>query len=125
MKVQILASVMNQNLREIADRMQLDSDAVIINQCDRLGYEEMEHKGHTLRFFSFPDRGIGRSRNEAILRADGDICVFSDQDIVYEPGYREAIIEEFRKSVDSLNDVAEKCKERISSKISTEKEEEL
>lgn len=98
MKVQILASVMNQDLSEIADRMQLDSDAVIINQCDRLGYEEMEYKGHTLRFFSFPDRGIGRSRNEAILRADGDICVFSDQDIVYEPGYREAIIEEFRKN---------------------------
>lgn len=98
MRVQILAAVMNQNPEEIADRMRIDSDAVIINQCDRLGYEETEYKGHTLRFYSFPDRGVGRSRNEAILRADGDICVFSDQDIVYEDGYEKAILNEFRQN---------------------------
>ena len=98
MRVQVLASVMNQDLRVIADRMQLDCDAVIINQCDRLGYEEMEYKGHILRFYSFPDRGVGRSRNEAILRADGDICLFSDEDIVYEPGYGKAVEEEFRRN---------------------------
>lgn len=101
MKVQVLASVMNQDLNEIADRMRLDSDAVIINQCDRLGYEEAERNGHIFRFYSFPDRGIGRSRNEAILRSTGDICVFSDQDIVYEPGYGEMIAEEFRLNSDA------------------------
>ena len=98
MRVQVLASVMNQNLEEIAGRMRLDSDAVIINQCDRLGYEEKEWDGHVIRFFSFPDRGVGRSRNEAILRADGDICLFSDQDIVYEPDYGRMISEEFEKN---------------------------
>ena len=51
-----------------------------------------------MRFFSFPDRGIGRSRNEAILRADRDICLFSDEDIVYEEGYAEAIEEEFERN---------------------------
>lgn len=98
MKVQVLASVMNQTLTDTVSRMQLDSDAVIINQCDRLTYEEMEYKGHTMRFFSFPDRGVGRSRNEAILRADSDICLFSDEDIVYEQGYETAISEEFAKN---------------------------
>lgn len=98
MRIQVLASVMGQNLNEIASRMQLESDAVIINQCDRLGYEEMEYKGHRLRFYSFPHRGVGRSRNEAILRADGDICLFSDQDIVYEPGYGAVVAEEFRRN---------------------------
>jgi len=95
MKVQVLASVMHQTPGELAERMQLGSDAIIINQCDVAGYEEMEYQGHTLRFFSFPDRGIGRSRNEAILRADRDICLFSDEDIVYETGYAEAIVGEF------------------------------
>ena len=38
---------------------------------------------------------MGRSRNEAILRAAGDICLFSDGDIVYEPGYGAAVEEEF------------------------------
>ena len=101
MKVQVLASVMNQTPAETAARMQLDSDAVIINQCDRLGYEEMEYRGHSVRFYSFPDRGVGRSRNEAILRADSDICLFSDEDIVYEPGYEAAISREFEANPDA------------------------
>lgn len=95
MKVEVLASVMNQSMEDIVHSMNLDSDAVIINQCDRLQHEEMEHNGHIVRFFSFPDRGIGRSRNEAIMRADSDICLFSDEDIVYEKGYAEAIVAEF------------------------------
>ena len=71
MKVQVLASVMNQSLDQVIRRMGLESDAVIINQCDRLGYEEAEYKGYKVRFYSFPHRGVGRSRNEAILREIG------------------------------------------------------
>ncbi len=95
MKVEVLASVMNQSMEQIVKQMNLESDAVIINQCDRLSYEETEHKGHKVRFYSFPERGVGRSRNEAILRADSGICLFSDEDIVYESGYEAAIIREF------------------------------
>lgn len=101
MRVQVLASVMNEEPLTLIRRMGLDSDAVIINQCDRLGLEELEYKGHRIRFFSFPDRGVGRSRNEAILRADGDICLFSDADVVYEPGYAEAIAAEFERRNDA------------------------
>ena len=84
MKVEVLASVMNASLPETVQHMNLQSDAVIINQCDRLGQEEMQISpgNGRIRFCSFPDRGIGRSRNEAILRAEGDICLFSDADIV-------------------------------------------
>ena len=38
MKVEVLASVMNASLRETVQHMNLQSDAVIINQCDRLGH---------------------------------------------------------------------------------------
>lgn len=40
----------------------------------------------------------GRSRNEAILRAEGDICLFSDADIVYEDGYEAAVLAEFERN---------------------------
>ena len=110
MKVEVLASVMNTTLPETVEHMNLQSDAVIINQCDRLAYEEMKIAGHggsaeadpqeeyLIRYYSFPERGIGRSRNEAILRAEGDICLFSDADIVYEDGYEAAILAEFEKN---------------------------
>lgn len=101
MRIQVLASVMNQKMEDLAEQMRLQSDAVIINQCDRLGYEEMECPGGLVRFYSFPERGVGKSRNEAILRADGDICLFSDEDIVYEPGYAQAISQEFEKNPDA------------------------
>ena len=104
MKVEVLASVMNASLRETVQHMNLQSDAVIINQCDRLGQEEMQisqenGEARIIRFYSFPDRGIGRSRNEAILRAEGDICLFSDADIVYEDGYETAILAVRRDSL--------------------------
>lgn len=98
MSVEVLASVMNQDMRELVERMQLDSDAVIINQCDCLETAEMSRNGHKIRFYSFPERGIGKSRNAAIERADGDICLFSDEDIVYMPGYAEAIEAEFERN---------------------------
>lgn len=98
MRVQVLASVMNQTLEEIVKRMNLASDAIIVNQCDQYGYDEMEYKGYQIRFFSCAERGVGRSRNHAILRADRDICLFSDQDIVYYDGYEQAIVAEFERN---------------------------
>ncbi len=98
MNVEVLASVMNSSVKDIAAHMNLDSDAVIINQCDCLAQEETEYKGHRVRFFSFPERGVGRSRNEAILRAEGDICLFADEDIVYEEGYAQAVSREFERN---------------------------
>lgn len=98
MKVQILASVMHEKPDELVKRMRLESDAVIINQCDCLDYQEITYAGGCARVYSFPDRGVGRSRNEAIMRADGDICLFSDGDIVYEPGYAEKIVTEFERN---------------------------
>lgn len=97
MKVEVLASVMHQELSALVRRMNLSTDAVIINQCDRYGAEEMEWRGHRVRFFSFAERGVGRSRNNAILKADSDICLFSDEDIVYEDGYGELIAAEFAR----------------------------
>ena len=44
MKVEVLASVMNASLPETVQHMNLQSDAVIINQCDRLGQEEMHRQ---------------------------------------------------------------------------------
>lgn len=97
MKVQVLASVMNQEMEQIAEKMHLDSDAVIINQCDHYDYQEMDWKGHLIRFFSCAEKGVGRSRNNAVLRAEGDICLFADEDIVYEEGYAQKIAEEFER----------------------------
>ena len=59
MKVEVLASVMNASLRETVQHMNLRSDAVIINQCDRLGQEEMQISpgNGRIRFCRLPGPG--------------------------------------------------------------------
>lgn len=95
MKVQVLASVVEKDPRRLAEEMQIETDAVIVNQCDHYAVESFSHKDRTVRVFHMAERGVGLSRNTALMRADGDICLFSDQDIVYEKGYEAKILQAF------------------------------
>lgn len=83
--------------RELAREMHIETDAVIVNQCGRYGVETFDHKGRKIRVFYMAERGVGLSRNTALMRADGDICLFSDQDIVYETGYEQKILRAFEE----------------------------
>ena len=100
MTIQTLVSCVNQNMEEIASKMNLQTDAIVINQCDSNSYLEYEYKGHTICCYSFKERGVGLSRNNALLRATADIVLFSDEDIVYEDGYAIKVLEQFEKHHD-------------------------
>lgn len=95
MRVQTLVAAMNQDVGTMAGRMRLETDAILVNQCDENAYLEYEHKGFQVKCYSFRERGVGLNRNNALLRADGDILLFSDEDIVYDPGYAEKVRKEF------------------------------
>lgn len=95
MTLQLLVAAMNCTPRELAEKMQIDSDAIIVSQGEHYGYEELEWKGHRLRYFAMAERGVGLSRNHSLLRADADISLFADEDIIYEPGYEKAVLEAF------------------------------
>ena len=95
MGIQMLVSAVKQDVKTLAERMNIETDAIIINQCDSFGYEEYEHKECRIRCYSLKERGVGLSRNNALMRADDEICVFADEDIVYESGYVKRIEEAF------------------------------
>lgn len=98
MELQVLVSAVNQNPKELAEKMNLSTDAIIINQCDHFAYEEYRHGKGTVKCFSLAERGVGLSRNTAMMRADAEICLFSDEDIVFHPDYEEKIISAFEKN---------------------------
>ena len=87
MKIQLLVSAVDQDAAALVRQMHIQTDAVVVNQCDRYGYEEIEDHGHKVQVFSMPERGVGLSRNTALLHASGDVCVFSDEDIVLSEDY--------------------------------------
>ena len=97
MKLQILVSSLNQEVKSLAEKMNLQADAILINQCNENRYEEWTQDGHRIRCYHLAERGVGLSRNNALLRADADLCLFSDEDIVYDDGAAERIIEGFEQ----------------------------
>lgn len=94
--LEMLVSALKQEVGTLAEKMNLQSDAVIINQGEENSYQEYRHRGCRIRAYSFAERGVGLSRNNALLRAEGDIVLFSDEDIVYEEGYAQKVLEAFR-----------------------------
>ena len=97
MTLEVLVSAVNQQIRDLAERMHLESDAVIINQTDHFAYEEYKHQNNIIRGYNFAEKGVGLSRNNALLRAKGDIVLFSDEDIIYDAGYADKVLKEFEK----------------------------
>lgn len=95
MTFQILVAAMNSDARTLAEKMNISSDAIIINQCDRYDFQSLQHKGNVIDFYSFQERGVGLSRNNALLRADHDISLFSDCDIIFYDDYEKKVCDEF------------------------------
>lgn len=95
MKVEVLVATMHQTDRELLKRLNLQTDAVVINQCDRTAYEEIDYEGHRVIWVDTCQRGLSKSRNMALSYASGNICIFADEDIIYPDGYGEMVKKAF------------------------------
>lgn len=98
MNLEILVSTMHQKDNILIERMNIQSDAIIINQCNENGFEEVEYRGNIIRVYSFAERGVGLSRNSALMRASADIVLFSDEDVSYVENYKKIIGDSFMEN---------------------------
>ena len=101
MDLQLLVSTMNQHDHKLLEKMNINSDAIIVNQCDRNKFEEFEYKGNKIKLLSFPERGVGLSRNNALMRATADVCLFADDDVKYVDNYKEMVCKAFKEITDA------------------------
>lgn len=92
MKLEVLMSCMHQTDDKLVQKSQLTGDVVVINQCDREQYAEYPTRDGRARIFSTKDRGLTRSRNMAIGKAQADVCLLCDDDEVFVPDYEKAIL---------------------------------
>ena len=98
MTLQVIVATMNQTDYSLLDRMNIQSDAIVCNQCDKMGCQEFEYKGHHIKWLSFAERGVGLNRNNGLMRATADIVLFADDDVIYHDGYVERIMQYYESN---------------------------
>lgn len=91
MRVQVLIATMHQSDHSLLEKMNIQSDAIVGNQCERNTVEEFIWNGHSIKYLNFAERGVGLNRNNVLMRANADICLFADDDMVYENGYADTV----------------------------------
>lgn len=98
MRIQVLVASMNQVDHSLIGKMHITTDAIVGNQCDFNSVEEFTVGNQRIRYLNFAERGVGLNRNNALMRADADICLFADDDMVYEDDYAETIEQAFSEN---------------------------
>ena len=94
--LEVLVSALEKDPMKLASGMNLECDALIVNQGSRdSSYEYDNENKLKIRVFESTERGIGKSRNLALEKADSKIVLFSDDDIVYSKGYADSILKAF------------------------------
>lgn len=97
MKIEVLVATMNQNDHSLLDKMNIKTDAIIGNQCNRNEIEDFLYNSCNIKWLSFNERGVGLNRNNTLMRARADICVLADDDEVFYDDYEKIIASAFDK----------------------------
>ena len=98
MKLQVLIATMDRSDYSLLNKMNINSDAIVINQCDVDSSTRIEFKGNGILWINSTQRGLSRSRNMALKNASADICVLADDDLEYTAEYELIIMNEFVKN---------------------------
>lgn len=98
---EILCATMRQNDFSKLEQMNIRSNVVFANQADRTDYRETQFDGKTAKMITTQTRGVGINRNFALAYATGDICLFADDDVVYNDDMEEVVLREFAARPDA------------------------
>ena len=101
MKIQVLVAAMHQEDHSLPEKMNIQTDVIVANQCSRDSIERFSWQGHEAVYLNRNQRGVGLNRNQALLQADGDICLIADEDVVYYDGYARIVEDAYRRHPDA------------------------
>lgn len=100
-KLQTLVSTMNQKDYTLLDKMNIQTDAIIGNQGVEFDVKEFMYGEYKIKWLSFNEKGVGLNRNNALMRASGDILLFADDDVCYVDGYDKKILRYYEEHPDA------------------------
>ena len=98
LEIQVLVATTNQTDYSLLEKMNIQTQAIVGNQCSINQISEFDFKGNKIKWLSFNERGVGLNRNNALMRADKDVCLIADDDMVYYDGYSEIVEKAFKEN---------------------------
>ena len=101
MTLQVLVATMNQTDHSLLERMNIQTDAVVVNQADRDSIEVFTHREHKIKWINMSSRGVGLSRNTALMNASADIVLFADDDLTYNAQSGAQVLQAFTDNMDA------------------------
>lgn len=99
MNIQMLIATMNKNnIQELnLQQKHIDFNSLIINQTNN----NIITQEQNIIMMNFNEIGIANSRNRAIENATGDVCIISDDDVVYVENLQQIINQAFEANPDA------------------------
>ena len=101
MKLQTLAAAIDQTDHALVEKLNIQTDALIGNQCSRSGEETFSFRGHRVTYLNATERGVGNNRNRLLERADADYLILADDDMRFVDGYPEIAMQAVRACADA------------------------
>lgn len=99
-EIVVLVSCMYQTDYSIIKRLNLQTDAVVVNQCFKneyriISYTNKSDETKNVVFISTTERGLSKSRNMAIRNVINNhaICLLCDEDEILDDDYEKKILE--------------------------------
>lgn len=97
-KIQILLSTMHQRDRTCLSDLNIQTDAVVINQCDEENREQFVWENHDITWINSKERGLSKSRNMSLQNASASYVILADDDLKYVEDYENIIVQAFEEN---------------------------
>ena len=105
MSPEVLLSAMYLEDESFIDTLNIHTDCVVINQCDRQCDRKTVRPAKNgdilVTYIETGERGLSKSRNMAIRNASGPICILCDNDVEYVSDYDSMINDAFSRHPDA------------------------
>ena len=102
---EVLLSAMYLDNEDYIDTLNIHTDCVVINQCDKESARKVKHATSAgdvcVTYIETRERGLSKSRNMAIENATGPLCILCDNDVEYVSDYDRMISDAFARHEDA------------------------
>lgn len=104
--IEVLVSTMNKKtkkeIQKLTNKMNIKCSSLFINQCpDEDDENLLKYSENNSTIISIAEKGLSKSRNNAIKYCNADIGVIADDDVCYDDGFEKIVQSAYKKYKDA------------------------